>query len=577
MNAAPAPVRLCARFEQAVARAPERTALIAQSGSLTFAELEDASARVAANLLARGLGSGALVGLHLERDINLVVALLGVLRAGAAYVPLDPALPPERLDHMVRDSGARLVLTGTPRARPAPPGVDVSTVAEVTGAAKVASRVCPPGELAYVIYTSGSTGRPKGVEITCRSLEALLETLEADVYSDPPALVVGWNASVSFDASVQQWLRLFRGDTVVLLDERTRTDPEAIMRLIDEAGIGELDVSPSHLTTFLDRLEAAELGRPLRLLIGGEPIGEALWKRLVVLAEGGTVSAVNLYGPTECTVEVTAAPISTGGPPHLGAGLGDTVLHVLDEELCPADDGELYVAGPSLGRGYRARPGLTAERFVASVDGGGARMYRTGDMVRRVGGRLEYVGRDDGQVKLRGYRIETGEVEAVLERCPGVGRVIVRLEPDAAGEAALVAYYQGAGLGADRLRAAAGRILPAYMIPSVFVPVDRMPLTINGKVDREALAALRNRPGQPAAPAGAEMTATERSVGAIWCDLLGVERVGPDTDFFDIGGQSVLAIRMAARLRAHLGRPVPMVTVFEHPTLRRLCAYLDGN
>ena len=567
---------LCARFAESVRRAPDRSALIAGSRTLTFAELDEASGRVAAGLRRRGLGPESTVALHFGRQAELLVALLGVLRAGAAYVPLDPSHPRERLAYVIRDSGARLVLTDG-RA-PVPSGARACELSSVSAPRTPAAESGPVDDrqLAYVIYTSGSTGRPKGVRITHRSVLSLLASLERSVYTTGPSVRVAWNASVSFDASVQQWLRVIRGDTVVLLDQRTRTEPEAIVRHILEQELSELDISPSHLLLLLDHLEQADLRRPLRLLIGGEQIGEALWKRLAALAEQGRVSSVNLYGPTECTVDVTSAVIDGTAPPHIGTPLGDTRLYVLDDALRPTDQGELYIAGDGLARGYVGPAGMTAQRFVADlIAGDGSLMYRSGDLVRRRAGRLEYVGRSDFQMKLRGYRIEGGEVESVLERCPGVGRAVVRLEPDASGEPALVAYCQGVDLTAAELRRAAARHLPDFMVPSLFVIAERLPLTPHGKVDREALAALRAANSVSLGHEDEPTTDTERIVGAIWANLLGVQHVGADDDFFDIGGQSALAIQLAARLRRSLGRSVPLVTVFEHPTVRALSAFLD--
>jgi amino acid adenylation domain-containing protein len=580
------------RFEQVAATHPDRPALICNKTVLSFGELATRSAAVAAGLAARGIGAESLVGLLLSRGPALVIGLLGTLRSGAAYVPLDPALPINRLRYMCDQSGAELLLSDATHRRRLPPAtarriVSVESCARA-GTGNRGGRVAiRPGQRAYVIYTSGSTGQPKGVQVTHGSLAALLDGLSAiaDTQAGPQPARIGWNASPSFDASVQQWARLCRGDTVVLISERVRNDPESLAALVAEERLDELDITPSHLVSLLEHLPEDPSGPPLRLLVGGEAIPPDLWKRLADQRAAGVLAPINLYGPTECTVDAAYAPIDDSGPPHLGEALPGTRVQLLDRSLrpvAPGVDGELYLAGSGVSRGYLGQPGLTAQRFVPDVvaaDGG--RMYRTGDRAR-IGpdGRLEYLGRDDDQVKLRGYRIELGEVEAALSRAPGVAQAVVVVRDDLPGGAGLVGYCRldrSAGDGAiDAARRTAAAYLPEYMVPATLVPLARFPLTGSGKVDRAALPdPVRSAPAATGPDEAPPLTPTERLVAAAWCELLGVDQVRAGDNFFELGGQSLLAIRLVAHLRRVAGRALPMVAVFERPVLSQLAAYLD--
>jgi len=397
---------------------------------------------------------------------------------------------------------------------------------------------------------------------------------------------VGWNASPSFDASVQQWLRLCRGDTVVLISDRVRSDPQALAALIVEERLDELDITPSHLVSLLEHLPGRR-GAPLRLLIGGEAITPGLWRRLADQRAAGVLAPVNLYGPTECTVDATYAQIDHSSRPHLGGPLPGTRVHLLDEALRPVPpgaDGELYLAGTGVSRGYLGMPALTAQRFVPDVVAGdGGRMYRTGDRAR-IGqdGRLEFLGRCDEQVKLRGYRIELGEIEAVLSRCPGVVQAVAVVRDDMPGGAGLVGYCR-LGRAADgrqppfdagAVRRTAAEHLPGYMVPTVLVALERFPLTGSGKVDRAALPPPA-RPERAGPDEGALRSPTERMIAAAWRELLEADRVGAEDHFFELGGQSLLAIRLVAHLRRRSGRAIPLVAVFKYPVLRQLAAYLD--
>jgi amino acid adenylation domain-containing protein len=572
-----------------LAEAPaDRVAVVCGDAGLTFGQLRDRATRIARRLAGHGVGPETVVALCLPRGVDLVAALLGTLTAGAAYLPVDPKLPVDRRRYLVEDARADLVVVDDAGAEPLTglaPQVAVAALtddAPVTGYAPVP---VGPDTLAYVIYTSGSTGRPKGVEVSRGAAAALLAELESSGIVRDQAGTVGWNASPSFDASVQQWVRICRGDTVVLLDEQTRTDPALLGALVERAGLTDLDITPSHAEPLLDHLAGSTRGaegRPLTLLVGGEAISATLWARLAALVDAGVLRAVNVYGPTECTVDATAGWITADRPPHIGHVLPGLSLRLLDDALRPVpagEPGELYLAGPRVGRGYRRRPGLTAERFVAdpvSVDGG--RMYRTGDRCRQLpDGRLEFLGRVDGQVKVRGHRIELGEIEAVLAGHPAVAEAAVVVRDDL-GDAALVAYYRAAGpVEPAALRELAAGSLPAYMVPAAFVAVERFPLTNSGKLDRAALPAP-TAAAVPDAPVGERPTGrVEELIATVWSQVLGAPSISADDNFFKLGGHSLLAIKLVSRVRAELGTSLPVRAVYENPRLRDLARAIEAR
>ncbi|MEU0992028.1 amino acid adenylation domain-containing protein [Streptomyces sp. NPDC005953] len=579
-------------LERLAAAPGGRTAVVAADRELTFGELRAGAMRIAAGLAAHGVGPESVVALSLPRGAGLVTALIGTLTAGAAYLPVDPQLPAERRRYLVEDSGADVVVTpdgGPDGAFPA--GVPQLGLAELLagGTTTTAYRPVPvaPDSLAYVIYTSGSTGRPKGVEIGRDAAARLLAELEDVGIAAGDGARVGWNASPSFDASVQQWVRVCRGDTLVMVDDETRADPALLAAFADAQALTDLDLTPSHAEPLLELLSADGGPRPLTLLIGGEAIGPALWSRIAELTAAGTVRAVNLYGPTECTVDATAGWIEpvAGGTPHLGAVLPGLRMRVLDEKLAPVGPGgtgELYLAGPRVGRGYRRRPGLTADRFTADTGPDaelGGRMYRTGDLVRLLpDGRLGYLGRADGQVKLRGFRIELPEIEAVMTAHGSVAEAVVVLRDDVHGAPGLVGYYRPAAPVTEAaLTGLLEASLPAYMVPAVLVAVDRFPTTVNGKLDRAALPAPPHGAPTPA-PAAADdgLSASERLIGEVWTTVLRASSVGPDDNFFKLGGHSLLAIKLVSRVRSELGLALPVKAVYAHPRLRDLAAHIDG-
>ncbi|MGE7386871.1 non-ribosomal peptide synthetase [Streptomyces sp. NPDC004126] len=576
------PVDVLERFNRIVAAAPERIAVHAIGGKLSFTELDHLSSRLARILRGRGLEPGMRVGVSLPRSTDLVVALLGVWRAGGVYVPLDPSYPQERLAGAVKGAEIRLVVSdqaslswaeGVPLVSP-----EAARMSEDDRPVPCLSTT--PYDAAYVIYTSGSTGRPKGVQATWGGVESLIAALEnAGVYAPEPR-VVGWNASVSFDASVQQWVRVCRGDTLVVLDEEHRTDPARLRSLIDTYGIEDLDLTPSHWELFRTCLLADGSGGPvMRLFMGGEPVPDRVWQEIAEAKADGKIEALNLYGPTECTVDATAAWIESGGP-HIGRPLPGKRAYVLDRNLRPVPEheiGELYLAGSGVAHGYVAQSALTAERFVADpFSADGSRMYRTGDNVRRRDdGVLEFMGRSDRQVKVRGYRIELGEVEAAVCAHPEVKTAVVVVRDDEVLDDRLVAYYVADLVpSSTELRDHCATVLPAYMLPTDFVHIDSIPLTVNGKIDRDRLLALHTvETGEGVEPDGP----VEKLIADVWAEALGRDRISADDDFFALGGHSLIALRLVSRIKKELGVRLPVKAVYQHPRLRDLAQHVEAS
>ncbi|THA82242.1 non-ribosomal peptide synthetase [Streptomyces sp. A0592] len=537
---------LSARLRGVVAAHPGRVAVHAVDGSLDFAELDRRTAALARALRAAGVRRGDRVGVHLARTADLPVALLATWRAGAAYVPLDPAYPAERIAFMAADARLAAVVSADAEP-PVPAGVPVLRPTADAGARDTGAPFTPhPLDSAYVIYTSGSTGRPKGVEVPHGAVADLVAALELSGAYRPEPGVVAWNASVSFDASVQQWIRICRGDTLVVVDDAQRAEPARLVRLLAEHGVTDLDLTPSHWQLLREPLAGA---RVPRLFMGGEPVPARTWRELA----DARIDALNLYGPTECTVDAITTPI-TGPGPHLGEPLPGVRAYLLDRRLAPVTGagavGELYLAGPGLAHGYPGHPGLTAGRFTADpfATEPGARMYRTGDQARRsADGLLEYVGRVDRQVKLRGFRVELGEVEHALGALPAVTAAAVTLHEAAPGDHRLAGFVTGADLRPADLLAELRRTLPAHLVPSTVTVLDALPLTPNGKVDHAALPA-------PTAPTAAQAAqgGVDEQVAEVWRTVLGVPDIEQTDDFLSLGGHSLAALRVVHLLRRRL-------------------------
>ncbi len=577
----PARTTLPRLFAAQVEASPDAVALVGADGSLTYAELDARVARLARLLAARGAGPERLVGLALPRSTELVVAVLAVLRTGAAYVPIDPAYPAERIAFMVGDARPELLLSDTSVAAGLPalplepicldaPSVVAELAASPDGFPTVTANPMSP---AYVIYTSGSTGRPKGVVIEHRALTEYL-SWAVEAYPGVRGVAV-LHSPVSFDLTVTAlFAPLVAGGRVYVsaLDERAA---------VPESGVTFLKVTPSHVP-LLNALPDS-FSPTGELVIGGEQLlGESLteWRQRRPAA-----TIINEYGPTEATVgcvvfRVTGDMNLAPGAVPIGRPVPNTAIHVLDAGLRPVPEGltgELYLAGDQLARGYLNRPDLTAQRFVANPFGApGARMYRTGDLVRWLpDGELEFLGRADDQVKVRGYRIELGEIEAVIAGHPDIARTAVVVRDDLPGGRALVGYLvpvSDTPPDLAELRGHVGRELPDHMVPAAFVVLSELPLTTNGKLDRTALPA----PDFTSAVTAIEAPGShaEQVLAGLFADLLGLPEVGLDDSFFDLGGDSVVSIQLVSRARK-AGLRFSAVEVFEHRTVRALAAAIN--
>ena len=570
-----------ALFEAQAARTPDAVALSHLGRELSYMELEQRANALARHLLARGVQPGELVGLFVRRSPDMLVALLGILKAGAAYVPLDPIYPAERIAFMLDDAQARFVVTQRALAPLLPAGgaalvlLEEARLNEVAAAPRVAA-----GETAYVIYTSGSTGRPKGVRVPHRAVHNFLLAMQ-----ERPGITAADRlcavTTLSFDIAVLELLLpLAVGARIEIADPGTAADGVELARLLDSSQASMLQATPA---TWRMLLDAGWQSRPgMAMLCGGEALSRELADRL--LAGGGTLW--NMYGPTETTIWSSVDRIESGGAPiAIGRPIANTRLYVADaflQPLPPGIPGELLIGGAGVAQGYHARPELTAEKFLADPHSpeAGARLYRTGDLARwNRDGTMEVLGRIDNQVKLRGYRIELGEIEAVLGEQAGVRQAVVTCREDRPGDKRLVAYLlsqPGQVLQAAALRDAIAPRLPDYMMPSAYVMLEQLPMTPNGKVDRNALP----QPDMAAAPGDsyvAPRNGDEEILCGLWQEVLGLERVGIEDNFFKLGGHSLLATQLVMRAQKAFGGELSLRLLFEAPTVAAFGAALMRN
>jgi amino acid adenylation domain-containing protein len=567
-----APATLSELFEAQVARTPQNTAVVFEGGSLSFAELEARANQLAHYLIELGVGPEQVVALALPRSLEIVIAQLAAAKVGAAFLPMDPAYPLERISFMLTDARPMVMVTLTELVPPlpCPDGMVVLAVDQpaVVSALGAMSTQAPVGgdrkspllmeHPAYVIYTSGSTGRPKGVVVSHAGL-ASFAAAEADRFAVQPGDRVLQFSSPTFDASVLELCMSLPVGAALVVPPPGPLLGEQLAQILAEHRVTHALIPPAALATVPADVAATRLADFTTLIVGGDTCTAELVNRW---APGRRM--INAYGPTESTVVSTwSEPLTPGPIPPIGRPIWNTKVYVLDRTLRPVPvgvPGELYVAGTGLARGYLNRPGLTAQRFVANpFDSPGQRMYRTGDVVRwNRHGELEFEGRADDQIKIRGFRIEPGEIEAVLRRQPHIDQALVIAQEQTPGTKRLVAYVvpaPGTAVEFPTLREHVASALPDYMVPSAFVTLDQLPLNPNGKLDRRALPApdyMIDTPHGYVAP----RTSVERTLAKIWSEVLGLKKISIEDNFFELGGDSIRSLLITSRVKATFDVPL---------------------
>jgi amino acid adenylation domain-containing protein len=571
-------------IERQARERPESVAVSCGEEAISYQELNERANQLSHYLREQGVGPEVVVGVCLRRSIEMMVSLLGVMKAGGCYLPLDPEYPSARLQYMVKEARVSLLLTesglmeGWEGEQVRRISMDRDAVEWAEHSEENPGRIVSGENLAYLIYTSGSTGRPKGVMIEHRNLNHLLWAIEQRLHPEPGEVMLAVT-TLSFDiAGLELYLPLMSGGQVAIY-AGLAGDGMELRRSLESSRASVMQATP---TTWREVLAAGggEQLRELRVLSGGEALSEQLAEQL----RESSLEVWNLYGPTETTIWSLGGVIDERGV-RLGERLGKTQVYVLDEEQEPVPvgvSGELYIGGAGVGRGYWGAAELTAERFVphAWSEEAGARLYRTGDICRyRRDGELEYVGRADDEVKVRGQRIELGEIEAALNEVEGVEQSVVVARRVAEGEAELVGYVVSGSrreVRVGELRRELREKLPEYMVPSQFVRMEKLPLTANGKIDRRALPEPEAE--ATAAPAYVEArTPVEEIVVGIWQEVLGLKRVGVYDNFFELGGHSLLATRIISRVRKSLAVDLPLRTIFESPTIAELSENIANN
>jgi amino acid adenylation domain-containing protein len=620
-------------FEQQVQTCPDAIAVVYDGKGISYAQLNRRANQVAHALIEMGVRPDMRVAICVERSLEMAVGMLGILKAGGAYVPLDPAYPSERLAHMLQDSASVALLTQAkllgglpPTTLPqltldAPDGhahVQDCAPTVVADAAALLARQPDSNpdpaklgltvrNLAYVIYTSGSTGAAKGVMIEHRSSVNFWQVLSSTTHhACPPNAQVGLNASYAFDMSWKGWLQLLSGHCVHIIAQEIRADGPRMVEYLALHNIHAFDSTPSQLEAILDAgLFEHPSYHPTSILLGGEAVQPSLWRRL---QQADHVQVFNMYGPTECTVDATQGLVlKKDSKPHIGKPLANMRTYILDaagQPVPPGVAGELHVGGVGVARGYLGRPDLSAEKFIPDCFSGlaGARLYRTGDLARWLNdGNIEFLGRIDHQVKIRGFRIELGEIEAALLSHPTVRETVVIARDDAFGGQHLVAYAvtvenpptdgtlqeqpdqpavkPGIQQVRTRLLKHLRQSLPDYMLPSSFVFMDALPLNRNGKIDRKALPQPEAGVAPDGPTADVPRDAVEQDLMLIWESLLSARPIGIEDSFFEIGGHSLLAIRLVAAIDKRFDKKLPLGKLLEFPTISGIAALLrkDGK
>jgi amino acid adenylation domain-containing protein len=571
-------------LEEQCKRTPDAIAVQFEGDSLTFAELHTRANQLAQALRRRGVKPEVLVGVCIERCLDMVIALLAILKAGGAYVPLDPGYPADRIKYVLDDARVKVLLTQNSLFKFLP-----HTSAEVLcidhwktfsgeNTAPVSSGVTS-SDLAYVIYTSGSTGKPKGVQLEHRSVVNFLCSMQREPGLNSSDILLAVT-TLSFDiAGLEMYLPLLSGARLVIANRASTYDGQLLMQLLARSNASVLQATPA---TWRLLFESGWKGdRKLKVLVGGEALSVDLARELA-----STCGPVyNMYGPTETTIWSSVYRVEGHDEKlvPIGKPIANTTFHILDSDRRPVPvgvEGELYIGGEGLARGYFERPELTHDKFVPDPFSSrpGARMYRTGDLARfRRNGDVEFLGRIDHQVKIRGFRIELGEIEAVLEQLPAVRQAVVVAREDSPGDKRLVAYVvpeTTSVLRTGEMRAHVRKQLPDYMTPAAFVQLGTLPLTPNGKVDRNSLPAPKAADYEAGRDYVAPRDTTERRLAELWEEVLGIRPIGVTTSFFDLGGRSILAARLFTKISRTFGKDLPLATLFQAPTIEQLAKEL---
>lgn len=552
-------------FEDQSAHTPHRVAISFAEKQFTYEDINAKANQLAHHLRESGVGPEHRVGLYMERSPEMLIGVLGILKAGGCYVPLDPASPRERLAFIMAEASVSILVT------------QATLAASITYPTTNPPNITTPEHLAYIIYTSGSTGRPKGVMAEHAAVINLSFALRDTNYANVnEPLRVGLNAPLIFDASVKQWLQLLHGHELHIVPEEVRSDPARFLSFIQRHKLSVVDCTPTQLKALLaNGLGAKSTYAPPLIFVGGEEIDDATWR---ILATSEDTSYFNLYGPTECTVDTTVCCVrSAPAQASIGRPVPNAQVYILDENLKPVPlgvRGEICIGGAGVARGYLERPALTAEVFVPSPFGRGfgERLYKTGDLARYLpDGRIKYLGRKDSQIKLNGYRIELKEIEAVIREHSAVQDAAVVLKQIEA-RPQIVAYV--VSREQIDIRAFLRERLPEYMIPAACVSLPALPLTVNGKLDR---ARLPEPQKESQAGYEAPRNQAERAIASIWQEELQLEKVGIHNNFFDLGGTSLSMARVFDRLQATFGNRLKMVELFRHPTIGTLAKHLSED
>lgn len=591
-------------FEEQAIRHPDRIAVQCGNSSLSYGNLNARANQWAWHLRSQGVGPETLVGVFLPRSVEMMVAILGIVKAGGAWLPMDPAYPKDRLAFMFQDAQLHFLITCSDLLKelPEPPArtflTDVDSEAVSKQSTASVQALSSPQSLAYLIYTSGSTGHPKGVMITQDCLVHYVQALKPVLRLGPDTVYLH-TATFAFSSSVRQMMApLTAGARVVIATREEIRDPEVLWELILREGVTTIDIVPSYWRHCQQILNALEPGRRARLLdnqlqfilTASEPLHNDL-PRQWALDLHHPAQIVNMYGQTETTGIVSTFPVEVVPNAELrivpiGQPLANTRMYILDAHRRPVPlgvAGEIFIGGLGVGRGYWRQPEITAERFVPDPFSSrpGDRLYRTGDLGRyRPDGVIEFVGRMDHQVKIRGFRVELGEIECALNRHPGVRQAILTAYQDPALGVQLAAYVvaqPGLEPVISELRQFLGKQLPDYMVPSAFVFLDKFPLGPSGKINRRALPPPDRAPSSPSIPGGAPRTELESLLCSLWSHLLRRETVGVNENFFELGGQSLLAAQMLSRARETLQVEIPWSQLFESPTVAGLARFLEGQ